>query len=75
MKNSDRIEISPERCYGKVCIKGTRLSVDFILELLSSDWSYQEIQDEYDITKEDILTVLGYAKDVISSEKVYRIHT
>ena len=58
---SKRILIDPSICIGKPCIKGTRLSVDFILELLEQDWSYNQIQDEYNITKEDILAVLDYA--------------
>ena len=58
---SKRILIDPSICIGKPCIKGTRLSVDFILELLEQDWSYNQIQEEYNITKEDILAVLDYA--------------
>ncbi|MHA1718776.1 MAG: DUF433 domain-containing protein [Promethearchaeota archaeon] len=58
---------------GKPCIKGTRLSVDFILELLAQDWSYNQIQDEYNITKEDILAVLDYAMKSIREEKIFKI--
>ncbi|MHA1854563.1 MAG: DUF433 domain-containing protein [Promethearchaeota archaeon] len=60
-------------CIGKPCIKGTRLSVDFILELLAQDWSYNQIQDEYNITKEDILAVLDYAMKSIREEKIFKI--
>ena len=70
---SKRIIIDPSICIGKPCIKGTRLSVDFILELLAQDWSYNQIQDEYNITKEDILAVLDYAMKSIREEKIFKI--
>ena len=70
---SKRIIIDPSICIGKPCIKGTRLSVDFILELLAQDWSYNQIQDEYNITKEDILAVLDYATKSIHEEKIFKI--
>lgn len=70
---SKRILIDPSICIGKPCIKGTRLSVDFILELLEQDWSYNQIQDEYNITKEDILAVLDYATKSIREEKIFKI--
>ena len=70
---SKRIIIDPSICIGKPCIKGTRLSVDFILELLAQDWSYNQIQDEYNISKEDILAVLDYATKSIREEKIFKI--
>ena len=69
----NRIIIDPSICVGKPCIKGTRLSVDFILGLLAQDWSYNQIQNEYKITKEDILAVLDYATKSIREEKIFRI--
>lgn len=39
----ERIEVNPEILVGKPIIKGTRISVEFILELLSQGWSYEEI--------------------------------
>ena len=69
----DRISIDPEICLGKPCIKGTRLTVEGILELLAASWTNEEIQNEYRIEKEDILAVLNYAKQVIQQEKIYKI--
>ncbi|MHC1567066.1 MAG: DUF433 domain-containing protein, partial [Candidatus Syntropharchaeia archaeon] len=37
------IEINPEVSGGKPVIKGTRITVEFILELLANGWSYEEI--------------------------------
>ncbi len=75
MKIPDRIIIDVEVCAGKPCIRGTRLTVDFILELLAMGWEYKKIQEEYDIEYEDILAVLDYARQIISDEKVYKIGT
>ena len=48
MKVPERIVIDSEISTGKPCIRGTRLSVDFILELLASGWSFTLIQEEYE---------------------------
>jgi len=71
MEVPERIVIDSERCAGKPCIRGTRLSVDFILELLASGWSFTLIQEEYEIEKEDLLAVLQYAHKIISEEDVF----
>ena len=73
MKIPDRIIIDAKICAGKPCIRGTRLSVDFILELLASGWDYKKIQEEYEIEIDDILAVLQYAHIVISEEEVFEI--
>ncbi len=71
----NRIVINAKVCAGKPCIRGTRLSVDFILELLASGWNYSQIQEEYEIENEDILAVLQYAYQIISEEKIFEIST
>jgi uncharacterized protein (DUF433 family) len=73
IKIPERIVIDAKICVGKPCIRGTRLSVDFILELLASGWSYDQIQEEYDIESQDILAVLQYAHQVIRDEEVFEI--
>lgn len=73
MNLPDQIVIDPKICAGKPCIRGTRLSVDFILELLASGWSYDQIQKEYEITKDDILAVLQYAHQIIRDEEIYEV--
>jgi uncharacterized protein (DUF433 family) len=39
----DRIEVNPNVLVGKPVVKGSRLAVEFILDLLSQGWSYGEI--------------------------------
>ena len=49
MNSTERIVINNKICMGKPCIKGTRLKVEFILELLASGWKHEQIRDEYDL--------------------------
>lgn len=67
-----RIELDPNRLVGKPVIRGTRLSVEFILGLLAAGWSEAEILSNYPgIARDDILACLAYASDVVSSERVF----
>jgi uncharacterized protein (DUF433 family) len=51
-----RITIDPNICHGKPCIRGLRYPIEFLLELLSSGMSIEEILNDYDDLKhEDIL--------------------
>ena len=66
-----KITFNPNILAGKPIIKGTRISVDFILELLSSGVSFEEILKEYKHLKmEDILDALDYASKVIKREEI-----
>ena len=65
MKLPDRIIINDKVCAGKPCIRGTRLAVEFILELLASGWEYKKIQEEYDLENHDIFAVLQYAHKIV----------
>ena len=57
----ERVELNPEVLAGKPVVKGTRLSVQLILELLADDWSTEEILDQYPmLTKDDVLACLRY---------------
>ncbi len=75
MNLPERIIIDSKICAGKPCIRGTRLSVDLILELLAFGWNFTQIQEEYDIEKDDILAVLQYAHQIVSNENVFEIST
>jgi uncharacterized protein (DUF433 family) len=59
---------------GKPVIKGTRISIEFLLELLANNWTHQEIIDNYpSITKEDILAALEYSVSLLKEEHIYII--
>ncbi len=58
----DHITANPNILGGKPVIKGTRLSVEFILELLASSMSEEEILEDYlHLTSDDIHACLRYA--------------
>lgn len=58
----ERITANPRILGGKPIIQGTRISVEFILDLLASDVSDEEILEDYPhLTKEDIQACLRYA--------------
>jgi len=58
----DRITANPKVLGGKPIIRGTRISVEFILDLLASNVSQEEILEDYPhLTKEDIRACLRYA--------------
>ena len=72
MNWQDRITVDPKVLVGKPVVKGTRLAVEFIVELLANGWSEQQIQDNYPgISHEDISACLHYATDILKSERVY----
>jgi len=58
----ERITANPNILGGKPIIRGTRISVEFILDLLASHVSEEEILEDYPhLTKEDIYACLRYA--------------
>jgi uncharacterized protein (DUF433 family) len=67
----ERITIDPGVLCGKPVIKGTRISVELILEKLVQGYSYQKTVKEYDIQEEDIKAALLYAQKTIANEEVY----
>ncbi len=73
MKDShDRITIDPDALVGKPVIKGTRMAVEFIVDLLAEGWTEQDILDSYPgLTTDDIRAFLAYASSVLKAEKVY----
>lgn len=67
-----RIVIDQEILTGKPVIKGTRLAVEFIIELLAQGWSEDEILRNYPgLSIEDIQACLAYAGAMLRAEKVY----
>lgn len=64
----ERIELNPKVMVGKPVIRGTRLTVEFILNLLAHNATTAEILDEYDgLTPEDIQACLLFAKESMSN--------
>jgi uncharacterized protein (DUF433 family) len=60
----ERISINPAVCGGKPCIKGTRIWVSLILDLLASGMTEAELRAEYPhLTHEDILAAIAYGAE------------
>jgi uncharacterized protein (DUF433 family) len=67
-----RITTDPKVLAGKPIVKGTRLAVDFVVDLLAQGWSEEQVLRNYpNLKREDILACLQYARDVLRSERVY----
>ena len=72
MNWQERITLDPKVLVGKPVIRGTRLAVEFIVELLANGWSEQQILENYPgISVEDIHACLHYAANTLKSERVY----
>jgi uncharacterized protein (DUF433 family) len=67
-----RIALDPNVLVGKPVIRGTRLSVEFIIGLMADGWNEADILANYPgLAHEDIIACLAYARDTLSSEKVF----
>jgi uncharacterized protein (DUF433 family) len=68
----ERIVVNPAILVGKPVVKGTRLAVEFIIDLLAQGWSEADILHNYPgLTGEDIVACLNYASSRLKAEKVY----
>ena len=69
----ERIELNPKILVGKPVVKGTRLSVEFVLDRLGDGWKTEELVDKYpNLTTEDVLACLRYASEMLQSERAQR---
>jgi uncharacterized protein (DUF433 family) len=68
----ERIVIDPDVLVGKPIVRGTRLAVEFIIDLLAQGWTEAELLRNYPgLTHEDVQACLGYASATLRAEKVY----
>jgi uncharacterized protein (DUF433 family) len=60
-----RIAIDPDVCFGKPCIRGHRIWVSLILDLLADGASIEEILDQYSgLVREDVLACIAYGSEM-----------
>jgi uncharacterized protein (DUF433 family) len=72
MADQSRIVLDPSVLAGKPVIRGTRISVEFIIGLMADGWAEADILRNYPgVTREDIAACLAYARDMLKAEKVY----
>jgi uncharacterized protein (DUF433 family) len=59
-----RISIDPAVCFGKPCVRGRRIWVSLVLDLLASSMKTDEIMREYDLSEEDVLACIAYGAEM-----------
>jgi uncharacterized protein (DUF433 family) len=70
----ERIIVDPAILVGKPVVKGTRLAVAFVVDLLACGWSEEEILRNYPgLSHEDIMACLAYASAVLQAEQVFAL--
>jgi uncharacterized protein (DUF433 family) len=70
-----RISVDPEVCFGKPCIRGHRIWVSLILDLLADGMTVREILEEYPgITEEDVRACIAYGAEM-SRERYVEVTT
>jgi uncharacterized protein (DUF433 family) len=63
-----RISLELDVLAGKPIIRGTRLSVEFVIGLMADGWGEADILANYpDVAHKDIIACLAYARDALSS--------
>ena len=65
---NNRILIDPKICHGKPVVRGTRTPVTVILGALAAGDSFEQIQQDYDITGEDIRACIAFACDELNQQ-------
>lgn len=65
----DRINIDPLICHGKPVIRGTRMPVAKVVGSVAGGMSFEEIEQEYDLTREDIRAALLFAGELVEREQ------
>jgi uncharacterized protein (DUF433 family) len=68
MERSDlltRISINPDICFGKPCIRGTRIWVSLVLDFLASGWRIEDVLREYPhLTADDVNACIAYGAEM-----------
>jgi len=76
MNWQDRIIADPKVLVGKPVIKGTRIAVEFLMELLSEGWTHEQVLANYPQLKpDDIRAAHAYAAEVMKDQRAYPLPT
>jgi uncharacterized protein (DUF433 family) len=61
----ERISVDPRVCFGKPCIRGHRIWVSLVLDLLAAGLSIEEVLEEYpQLSREDVLACVAYGAEM-----------
>jgi uncharacterized protein (DUF433 family) len=60
-----RIAVNPQVCFGKPCVRGTRIWVSLLLDFLASGATIEEILENYpQLKREDVLAAIAYGAEM-----------
>jgi len=72
MIEHSRIALAPDVLAGKPVVRGTRLSVEFVIGLMADGWTEADVLQNYPgIEHGDIIACLAYARDTLKSERAF----
>jgi len=73
-KLMQRITINPEVCFGKPTVRNLRYPVEFILDIMASGMTTQEILEDYpDLEEEDLKAALIFASRLIKVNSIHKV--
>jgi uncharacterized protein (DUF433 family) len=74
MEWRERITIDPDVLVGKPVVKGTRIAVELVIDLLARGYTTEQVLQQYDqLAPEDVQACLAYAAEILQSERVYAL--
>lgn len=65
-----RITVDEKIRFGKPVIQGTRMPVDLVVGKLAGGMGIEEVMEEYELTREEVLAALAYAARVVAEEHI-----
>ena len=73
MKYRDRLSVDPQIHFGKPCIRGTRILVEHVLELVQEGIPFKEISEKYypDLDIDDVKACMAYATELVRAEEIH----
>jgi uncharacterized protein (DUF433 family) len=67
-----RIELNPDVLAGKPVVRGTRIAVEQVLEMIAAGVSEQEILENYPrLVRDDVLACVAYAAEIVRGERTF----
>jgi len=74
MNWQDYIHSDPNILFGKPVVKGTRLSVEFLLGLFAEGWSEEQVLENYlSLTSESVRAVFAFAAECMREEALFAL--
>jgi uncharacterized protein (DUF433 family) len=70
----ERVVVDPAILVGKPVIRGTRIAVELIVDLLGRGYTTEQVLQQYPhLAREDIQACLAYAAEILQGERIYRV--